>query len=422
MTPTGYNGTFTVTAATDRTVSYASTATGAMTVAGTIASGGIVRVTGNANIGNVGTTHIVASGNINAANVILTGNLQTANLVASTGNITGTFTATLFSGNGASLANVNGANITGIVANASYAATAAAATVAASANSVSGANVSGNVGNALYAYGVSGSNVTGAVTLASLATTLSAGTHANITGVGTLGNLTVTANIGAGNISAANVTANHYGNYSGNGASLTNLSATAISGKVANATYADSAGSAGAVAWLSITGRPSFQTVATSGSYNDLADKPTIPPAYSPPQGIGTSAQFQVSTLGVGATPSTTNGEIRASNNITAYYSDERLKTKLGGIENALDMIDQLSGFYYEANDLAQSLGYDKKREIGVSAQETKRVLPEIVAPAPIDEKYMTVRYEKFAPLLIEGIKALRREVNELRTMIEGKK
>ena len=123
----------------------------------------------------------------------------------------------------------------------------------------------------------------------------------------------------------------------------------------------------------------------------------------------------QITSLGIGTAASGTTGEIRATNNITAYYSDDRLKTRLGAIENALDKIDQLSGFYYEANELAQSLGYEKVREVAVSAQDTQKVLPEIVAPAPIDSRYLTVRYEKFAPLLIEGIKELRVEINNIK-------
>ena len=44
--------------------------------------------------------------------------------------------------------------------------------------------------------------------------------------------------------------------------------------------------------------------------------------------------------------------------------------------------------------------------------------MPEIVAPAPIDNQYLTVRYEKFAPLLIQGIKELRKELKALRNDI----
>ena len=128
-----------------------------------------------------------------------------------------------------------------------------------------------------------------------------------------------------------------------------------------------------------------------------------------------TANNFQMNSLGVGTAASGTAGTIRATNTITAYYSDDRLKTKLGGIENALDKVDALSGFYYEANDVAQSLGYDPIREVGVSAQQVQAVMPEIVAPAPIDERYLTVRYERMVPLLIEAIKELRAEINELK-------
>jgi hypothetical protein len=76
-----------------------------------------------------------------------------------------------------------------------------------------------------------------------------------------------------------------------------------------------------------------------------------------------------------------------------------------------------LSGFYYEANETAQALGYAKVKEIGVSAQEVQSILPEIVVPAPIDAKYLTVRYEKLVPLLIEAIKELKAEVEELKKL-----
>ena len=145
----------------------------------------------------------------------------------------------------------------------------------------------------------------------------------------------------------------------------------------------------------------------------------TASPAYT--LDLSGSARI-VTSLGVGTTPSGTTGEIRATGNITAYYSDDRLKTKLGVIENALDKICSLEGFYYEANETAQALGYEPVREVGISAQATQKVLPEIVAPAPIDEKYLTIRYERLAPLLIEAIKELREENKLLREEIKALK
>ncbi len=135
----------------------------------------------------------------------------------------------------------------------------------------------------------------------------------------------------------------------------------------------------------------------------------------STPQNIGTGANFQINSLGVGTAGSGTAGEIRAVNNITAYYSDDRLKTRLGNIEGALDKVMSLNGFHYEANETAQALGYDVKSEVGLSAQEVQAVLPEVVVPAPIDEKYLTIHYERIIPLLIEAIKELKSEVDSLK-------
>ena len=130
---------------------------------------------------------------------------------------------------------------------------------------------------------------------------------------------------------------------------------------------------------------------------------------------LNTANDYRVDSFGVGTDASGTTGEIRATNNITAYYSDDRLKTKLGDIDNALDKIDTLAGFYYEANQTAQDLGYDVIREVGVSAQSVQAIMPEVVAPAPIDDRYLTVRYERLVPLLIQGIKELRAEIKALK-------
>jgi hypothetical protein len=128
-----------------------------------------------------------------------------------------------------------------------------------------------------------------------------------------------------------------------------------------------------------------------------------------------TNVNTQLASLGVGTASSGTAGEIRATNNITAYYSDDRLKTRLGKIENALDKLCTLDGFYYEANETAQALGYDVKREVGISAQQMQAVIPEIVVPAPIDSQYLTIQYERLLPLIVEAIKELKAEVDALK-------
>jgi hypothetical protein len=169
----------------------------------------------------------------------------------------------------------------------------------------------------------------------------------------------------------------------------------------------------GGTVTLNYTGAP---VVGVNGTANEIiVTGSSTAPTLSTPQQLHTGANFQVNSLGVGTAGSGTTGEIRATNNVIAYYSDDRLKTRLGKIENALDKLCSLEGFYYEANETAQSLGYTAQREIGVSAQGTQAVLPEIVKPAPIDNKYLTVQYERFAPLFIEALKELRAEVNDLK-------
>ena len=129
--------------------------------------------------------------------------------------------------------------------------------------------------------------------------------------------------------------------------------------------------------------------------------------------------------MGVGTGASGTAGEIRATNNITAYYSDKRLKKDIEKISDALSKLEKINGVFYTQNELAETFGYnDYSKQVGVIAQEIQEVLPEAVAFAPFDrdendnsksgENYLTVRYEKIVPLLIEAIKELLNRVENL--------
>ena len=111
-----------------------------------------------------------------------------------------------------------------------------------------------------------------------------------------------------------------------------------------------------------------------------------------------------------------TGDSIRAAGDIVAYYSDERLKDIHGNIENALDKVCTLDGFYYTPNEIAQKLGYKKeKTRVGLSAQQVQAILPEVIKDCPADNKYMTVDYAKIVPLLVEAIKELKSEIEELK-------
>jgi hypothetical protein len=134
-------------------------------------------------------------------------------------------------------------------------------------------------------------------------------------------------------------------------------------------------------------------------------------------------------SLGIGTAADTPNGSVRAVGTITSNYSDERLKTNIQVIPNALEKVCSLRGVTYTANTLAESFGYTNKEiQVGVLSQDLEKVLPEVVKPAPFDrifiegieisksgQEYKTVHYERIVPLLIEAIKELNSQVKELK-------
>jgi hypothetical protein len=123
-------------------------------------------------------------------------------------------------------------------------------------------------------------------------------------------------------------------------------------------------------------------------------------------------------------------GDIAATGKVTSYYSDERLKTNISNISNSLDIINNIKGFYYEPNEIAISLGIKNRgREVGLSAQDVNRMVPEVVSLAPIDihrdldnnlvsksgSNYLTVNYERLIPILVESIKELNIQISQLK-------
>ena len=122
---------------------------------------------------------------------------------------------------------------------------------------------------------------------------------------------------------------------------------------------------------------------------------------------------------------------------VTANASDIRLKTNIRNIDSPLEKISKINGVYFNWNDKAKVLA-DKDTEtnqVGIFAQQIKKAFPEIVKAAPFDvefddenslpgknkyksksgENYLTIQYEKMVPLLVECIKELKLEIDELK-------
>lgn len=151
--------------------------------------------------------------------------------------------------------------------------------------------------------------------------------------------------------------------------------------------------------------------------------------------GIGrnTSLNFEENIGGISIDPVErlhVIGNIVATGFITAYYSDSRLKEFIANIDKPLDIINNLNGYYYKPNSIAIANGFDNQKEIGLSAQDVQKVLPEIVKIAPFDvmrdsngviksksgENYLTICYEKLAPVFVEAIKDLAKQVETLKS------
>jgi hypothetical protein len=137
-----------------------------------------------------------------------------------------------------------------------------------------------------------------------------------------------------------------------------------------------------------------------------------------------TSADIRVDSFGVGTAASGTTGEIRATSNITGYYtSDRSLKENIRNITGALDKVLVLNGvmFDWKQSYIEERGGEDgyfvRKADTGVIAQEVELVLPEIVGTRGSGIK--AVAYEKLVPLLIEAIKELKAEVDALRLQVK---
>jgi hypothetical protein len=110
-------------------------------------------------------------------------------------------------------------------------------------------------------------------------------------------------------------------------------------------------------------------------------------------------------------------GLVRSTGDVVAYYSsDERLKDNVKPIENALEKLTKIRGVEFDWNDKQDVYeGHDT----GVIAQEVQKVLPEVVTER--EDGMLAVKYEKMVGLLIESIKDLKAEVDDLKRQLNEK-
>jgi hypothetical protein len=117
-------------------------------------------------------------------------------------------------------------------------------------------------------------------------------------------------------------------------------------------------------------------------------------------------------------------GNVVATGNVTAYSSDERLKTNITPIENPIEKVKQLNGVEFDWKDNVEELGFTPrvKHETGVIAQNVQSVIPDATPNAPFNEEYLTVQHEKIIPVLIEAIKEQQKQIDELKQALHEQK
>ena len=185
------------------------------------------------------------------------------------------------------------------------------------------------------------------------------------------------------------------------------------------------AGTSGQVPYQIDPGITAFFGPGTAG--NVLVSNGTLAPSYNNTLVLaGTTAATSTTTGalqvvgGVGIKGDLwVGGNITSHKEITAFYgstSDARLKTNITTIDNGLAKVLSLSGITYDWNELAGARN-SGLREAGVIAQEIQNVLPEAVIEK--DDGYLTVKYDRIIPLLIQAIKELSNEVEELKKNIK---
>ena len=128
--------------------------------------------------------------------------------------------------------------------------------------------------------------------------------------------------------------------------------------------------------------------------------------------GIGENNNVRFKSIGVGVNATGTDGEIIATNDITAFHSsDKRLKTNIQTIQDPLTKLQKIGGYTFDWIPI-QGIHSNTGNDVGVIAQEIEEILPEVTTTR--DNGYKAVRYEKLTPLLIECIKSQQSQIDEL--------
>ena len=143
---------------------------------------------------------------------------------------------------------------------------------------------------------------------------------------------------------------------------------------------------------------------------------------------VPTSASYKWYTNTANTMTLDTNGNLNVAGDITAYFSDIRLKTNLIPLSNFDETLSSLTGYTFNWNEKGQEILQKQSDdvEVGLIAQHVQKVIPQAVAvnkaSTDTENNYLTIKYEKIIPYLIEGYKHQKTIIEEQKQEIQDLK
>ncbi|MDE1462433.1 tail fiber domain-containing protein [Spartinivicinus poritis] len=107
-------------------------------------------------------------------------------------------------------------------------------------------------------------------------------------------------------------------------------------------------------------------------------------------------------------------------------FSDKSLKKNTAQVDKALEKVSKLKGvsFNWKSAEEAGIENLPQGKDIGVTAQDVEKVLPELVKDVPVKKTdgttptLKTINYAGLVGVLIEAVKELKKENQELRQQV----
>jgi Chaperone of endosialidase len=117
-------------------------------------------------------------------------------------------------------------------------------------------------------------------------------------------------------------------------------------------------------------------------------------------------------------------GALYATNNITAYWSDRRLKKDIVTLDNAVEIVKKLRGVSFAWNERGKEVfNASDERETGFIAQEVQELIPSAVRENKLGQdedgsNYLTIDQDKIVPYLVEAIKEQQDKIDRMESLI----